>query len=114
MIMISKAIKSLYPTSEFIIENEDISKIRWIKNQPTGFNFENGDNKEIKLQELKTEAERLKEIELAAAYMHRRRIEYPPLTDLADALYHQSKGDNSKMEAYISACQAVKDKYPKE
>ena len=39
--------------------------------------------------------------------------EYPPLQDLADALYWQSKGDNSKMEAYVAACEAVKEKYPK-
>ena len=50
MILISKALRSLYPDSEFIIENEDINNIRWIKNQPDGFNFENGDDKETKLQ----------------------------------------------------------------
>lgn len=46
-------------------------------------------------------------------YKQSRISEYPPLQDLADALYWQSKGDNSKMEAYVAACEAVKEKYPK-
>ena len=40
-------------------------------------------------------------------------MEYPPMTDLADALYWQSKGDESKMTAYLAAVEAVKLKYPK-
>ena len=50
----------------------------------------------------------------AHAYIAKRQPEYPPLTDLADALYHQSKGDDTKLTAYISKCEAVKQKYPKE
>ena len=38
---------------------------------------------------------------------------YPPLADLADALYWQSKGDNSKMDAYNAAVEAVKQRFPK-
>jgi len=48
------------------------------------------------------------------AYILNRKMEYPPLTDLADALYHQSKGDETKLTAYIAKCEAVKQKYPKE
>jgi hypothetical protein len=47
------------------------------------------------------------------AYIEKRQKEYPPLTDLADALYHQSKGDETKLTAYLSKCEAVKTKYPK-
>ena len=50
----------------------------------------------------------------AHAYIAKRQPEYPPLTDLADALYHQSKGDETKMTAYLAKCEAVKQKYPKE
>jgi hypothetical protein len=50
----------------------------------------------------------------ANAYIEKRQQEYPPLTDLADALYHQSKGDETKLTAYIAKCEAVKQKYPKE
>jgi hypothetical protein len=42
-----------------------------------------------------------------------RQNEYPPLTDLADAMYWSSQGDNTKLEAYYAACEAVKLKYPK-
>lgn len=38
---------------------------------------------------------------------------YPPLTDLADALYWQSKGDNTKMADYLAKCEAVKAVFPK-
>ena len=47
------------------------------------------------------------------AYKYKREFEYPPLTDLADALYHQSKGDETKLTAYLAKCEAVKTKYPK-
>lgn len=46
-------------------------------------------------------------------YQRKRSSAYPPLANLADALYHQSKGDDTKMEAYLAACEAVKQKYPK-
>jgi hypothetical protein len=46
-------------------------------------------------------------------YQRLRDMEYPPMTDLADALYWQSKGDDSKMTAYLAAVEAVKQKYPK-
>jgi hypothetical protein len=50
----------------------------------------------------------------ANAYISKRAPEYPPLADLADALYHQSKGDETKLTAYLAKCEAVKQKYPKE
>jgi hypothetical protein len=49
----------------------------------------------------------------ANIYKEQRQMEYPPLTDLADALYHQSKGDETKLTAYLAKCEAVKSKYPK-
>lgn len=54
------------------------------------------------------------EAEFAAnEYQQLRRKEYPPLSDLADAVYWQSQGDDSKMTAYLAAVEAVKQKYPK-
>ena len=38
---------------------------------------------------------------------------YPPLADLADAMYWNSKGDSTKLEAYYAACEKVKTDYPK-
>lgn len=55
------------------------------------------------------EKEDAKEFEVHSA----RYAEYPPLADFADAMYWQSKGDNSKMAAYLSRVDAVKTKFPK-
>ncbi|AOO81660.1 hypothetical protein [Bosea vaviloviae] len=46
-------------------------------------------------------------------YRARRAADYPPLTELADALVHQQAGDGSKLCAYLDACRAVKARYPK-
>jgi len=40
--------------------------------------------------------------------------EYPPLQQLADALYWSQKGNPVLLDAYLAACEEVKRKYPKE
>ncbi len=55
------------------------------------------------------EKDAAKEFETQAA----RYAEYPPLADFADAMYWQSKGDNSKLTAYFSKIDTVKQKHPK-
>lgn len=42
-----------------------------------------------------------------------RKDAYPSLEELADAVFWQAQGDNTKMEAYVAAVQAVKDTYTK-
>ena len=49
----------------------------------------------------------------ATAYQRQRAPEYPPLSDLADALYWASTGASTKLDEYYAACEAVKAKYPK-
>lgn len=44
------------------------------------------------------------------AYIAKRAAEYPPITDYLDGIV---KGDQEQIDAYIAACQAVKNKYPK-
>ena len=44
------------------------------------------------------------------AYKVKRVAEYPPYTDYLDGIV---KGDNAQVQAYIDACLAVKNKYPK-
>ena len=39
--------------------------------------------------------------------------EYPPLSQLADALYWMERKDKTLMEAWLKKCDAVKIKYPK-
>jgi hypothetical protein len=46
-------------------------------------------------------------------YVEQRAYAYPPLQDLADAIVHQADGNNAPMEAYIAACLAVKQQFPK-
>lgn len=45
------------------------------------------------------------------SYIERRQIEYPPITDYLDAIV---KNDSNQLQAYIDACNAVKEKYPKQ
>ena len=44
------------------------------------------------------------------AYKDKRAAEYPNFIDYLDGIV---KGDNAQVQAYIDACQAVKNKYPK-
>ena len=46
----------------------------------------------------------------AHAYIAKRQIEYPPMTDYLDGI---AKGDQAQIAKYIADCQAVKAKYPK-
>lgn len=43
-------------------------------------------------------------------YAEKRAAEYPDYRDYLDGVV---KGDQAQINAYIAACQAVKDKYPK-
>jgi hypothetical protein len=47
----------------------------------------------------------------ALTYAEKRAAEYPPMTDYLDAVV---KNDQAQIDAYVSACLAVKAKYPKE
>lgn len=53
------------------------------------------------------------EYEAATEYQRLRRPEYPPLENLADAIYWNESGDPTKLAAYVAECEAVKAKYPK-
>jgi hypothetical protein len=48
--------------------------------------------------------------EAATQYQRDRAREYPPITDYIDGVV---KGDQAQIDAYIEACLAVKNKYPK-
>ena len=43
-------------------------------------------------------------------YKIQRESEYPPITDYIDGVV---KGDQEQIDAYIDACRAIKEKYPK-
>lgn len=65
-------------------------------------------------EEIETELVRLRAQWEADEYKRNRASEYPPLEDLADAIYWQSKGNSEPMANYVAACEAVKDRYPKD
>jgi hypothetical protein len=46
-------------------------------------------------------------------YKDERQPLYPSLGDFADAMYWNSKGDSTKLEAYYAACEKVKTDNPK-
>ena len=52
-------------------------------------------------------------VETAETVREKRALKYPSLTDLADAMYWNSKGDDSKLTAYYAACEKVKTDNPK-
>ena len=101
--MILLALFSLYPGAKWRWVGTDYNDIEWFDEEiekPT-------------LEELEAEAQRLLIEKTNNQYKNKRAIEYPPLTDLADAMYWSSKGDNTKLNAYYAKCEEVKAKYPK-
>jgi len=94
------AIFSLRPNAQWILRGEDLEWRDTVQTKPTE-------------EELQAEIVRLQAVYDANEYQRRRAAEYPPFADLADALYHQSKGDETKLTAYLAKCEAVKTKYPK-
>tara|TARA_Y100000004_G_C8682677_1_gene314034 strand:+ start:272 stop:577 length:306 start_codon:yes stop_codon:yes gene_type:complete len=50
---------------------------------------------------------------LKVKYKDDRQPLYPSLGDFADAMYWNSKGDSTKLEAYYAACEKVKTDNPK-
>ena len=104
---LARAINSLVPGALYNLTGDNYSSIEW-----------NEDNTLDKPTEAEVTAERNR---LSAEWdsLHqevglKRKAEYPPLEDFADAMYWSSKGDDSKLTAYYAVCEAVKSKYPKE
>jgi len=98
--MIDLALMSLRPGAQFILRGNEIEWHDTEQTQPTD-------------AEIATEITRLQADYASKLYQRNRAAEYPPFADLADALYHQSKGDETKLTAYLTKCEAVKTKYPK-
>lgn len=73
------------------------------------------DGKKVEMEESKVnEAKTTLDAEAAkVAYQSVRQPLYPSLGDFADAMYWNSKGDDSKLKAYYAACEKVKTDNPK-
>ena len=101
--MIDKALLNLRPGAIWSMSGDDYSGLEWldtVQTKPT-------------IEEVEQEVERLQQAWAATEYQRQRASEYPPLQDLADALYWQAQGNSQPMTDYLAACQAVKARYPK-
>ena len=73
------------------------------------------DGNKISIQQSKIDTARttLNTEAAAIAYQSVRQPLYPSLGDFADAMYWNSKGDPTKLNAYYAACEKVKTDNPK-
>lgn len=95
-----KAISALRPGAVFSLEGDSYDGLTWLDTEQTAPTQAEVEAKAVELEE---HAQRM-------AYKEQRRFEYPPVIDYIDGVV---KGDQAQIDAYIAACQAVKDKYPK-
>lgn len=97
---LSIALQRLAPNALYVVRDGEIEWQSEDIAQPTD-------------EQIEATIETLKQEHIDNLYKNDRRKKYPPLADLADAIYWQQQGDNTKMDAYLAAVQAVKDAYPK-
>ena len=73
------------------------------------------DGKSVSLDQSKIDAARttINSDYAKVKYKDDRQPLYPSLGDFADAMYWNSKGDSTKLEAYYTACKKVKTDNPK-
>lgn len=97
------ALFSLRPGASWVLNGDEYEGIIWkdeIQTKPTK-------------EEIEAEIQLLQAEYDSKEYQRLREPEYPDLKELADALYWNSKGDETKMNEYIAKCEEVKNKYPK-
>jgi hypothetical protein len=91
-----EAIRKAYPDAVYINDATGAFKV---------------DGTKITLVQSKIDAARVELDKLK--YKDTRQSLYPSLRDFADAMYWNSKGDSTKLEAYYAACEKVKTDNPK-
>lgn len=97
---IVEALQTLTPGAQWTLTGDDYAGLEWLDKeqaQPTE-------------EECIAEAAKLQAAYDALDYSRKRATEYPPITDYIDGVV---KGDQEQIDAYIAACLAVKEKYPK-
>jgi hypothetical protein len=95
--LLTTALTNLSPGSVWNVEGENITWIKLEGIQPSKESIEN------EISKIQAEWD-------SKEYQRQRAAEYPPIADYLDGIV---KGDQAQIDAYISACQAVKAKYPK-
>jgi hypothetical protein len=92
------AILSLVPNSQFVIQGD--GTVDWhIPNIAP-----------VTEEQIQEELTRLRALDAAKDYQRNRAKEYPDFREYLDGVV---KGDQAQIDAYIAACMAVKEKYPK-
>ena len=94
------ALLSLSPEAEWNLIGNDYKDIHWISK----------DHTQPSQAEIEKEMARLQKEYDDLEYQRLRVREYPPMTDYLDGMV---KDDQEQIQAYIDACLAVKEKYPK-
>ena len=94
------AIRKAYPEAGYI-------------NDATGAFKEDGSKIDLVQSDIDAARATLDAEAAATAYQSTRQPLYPSLGDFADAMYWNSKGDSTKLEAYYAACEKVKTDNPK-
>ena len=97
---VSNALTNLRPGSKWLIRNGVYEGLEWLDEEqecPTK-------------EEIETEIARLQAQKEATEYQRLRAAEYPDFKEYLDGIV---KGDEAQVQAYIEACKAVKEKYPK-
>ena len=95
-----EAIRKAYPNAYYI-------------NDATGAFKEDGSQISLVQSDIDSARATLDAEAAAIAYQSVRQPLYPSLGDFADAMYWNSKGDSTKLEAYYAACEKVKTDNPK-
>lgn len=98
MISKSDAISSLVSSCAFSVAEDGV--VTWIIPETPP----------VTDQQINDEMVRLQGEYDAKEYQRKRADEYPPIIDYIDGVV---KGDQTQIDAYITACLAVKAKYPK-
>lgn len=101
---VSKAVLRLCPKAEFSVLDNDPEQIEWFKPAKTA---------RPTVADISAEMTILTDEEAATEYQELRKVEYPSMEDLADAIYWQDKGEDGPMADYLSKCSAVKQQFPK-
>lgn len=97
---IADALMSLVPGAQWTLTGDGYEGLVWLS-----------DDKEQPAEEsVYLEIARLQEEYDLLAYQRNRSLEYPNFLDYIDGIV---KGDQEQIDAYIAACLAVKEKYPK-
>lgn len=98
-VAIITALANLVPGCAYQFHGDDLANLVWDdeRDRPTD-------------DDIMAEVEQVWARWNAAEYQRQRKDKYPPIEDYLDGIV---KGDQAQIDAYIAACQAVKDAYPK-